>query len=71
MEVSVPGITLPGLGMSEGLGSVQLSVTDVIASRQVSRWTSEEQVGYMYRAFDLQGGAGGRLELEIEFLPYW
>ncbi|KAF8057744.1 SYT2 [Scenedesmus sp. PABB004] len=69
LEVSV---VLPGLALDDTLGSLTLAVSDIIASRQVSRWTGAEQAGYVHETYPLgAGGSQGRLELEIEFLPYW
>lgn len=53
------------------LGSVHMPLPDIIESVQVSRWTGEEQAGYMYRRFELANGDGASIELELEFLPYW
>lgn len=61
----------PGLALSDELGSVALSLPDIVESCQVSRWTRKQQAGYLHKAFTLVDGDGATLELEFEFLPYW
>lgn len=61
----------PSIGIDADLGSRSIAVADVIANRQVSRWTEELQAGYVYDQYDLHGSKSGSIELEIEFLPYW
>jgi hypothetical protein len=35
----------------------------------VSRWTGQEQAGYLHKTLPLGDGDGGMLEIEVEFLP--
>jgi hypothetical protein len=38
---------------------------------QVSRWTKQEQIGYLHKTLKLEDGDGASIEVEFEFLPYW
>lgn len=62
----------PSIAIDGEIGTVYLPVSKIIANKQTSRWTKVEETGYMYDDFGIGGEHGqARIELEIEFLPYW
>eukprot|EP00882_Tetradesmus_deserticola_P006163 GHRQ01006488.1.p1 GENE.GHRQ01006488.1~~GHRQ01006488.1.p1 ORF type:complete len:665 (+),score=277.92 GHRQ01006488.1:457-2451(+) len=62
----------PAMAIDDELGRVSIAVHDVIQHCQVSRWTKEEDAGYIYEEFPIGEKSGkARIELELEFLPYW
>lgn len=62
----------PAMTIDDELGRFTMAVRDIIQNVQVSRWSKEEDVGYVYDDFNIGGKSGkARIELELEFLPYW
>ncbi|KIZ05272.1 hypothetical protein MNEG_2693 [Monoraphidium neglectum] len=58
----------PGL-INDELGTLTIKLPDVLDSTMVSRWTGQEQAGYLHKTLPLGDGDGGMLEIEVEFLP--
>lgn len=59
------------LTADDELGSIVFKMPDLVEKKMVSRWTGREQYGYVYDTLELQDSGGGKLELEVEFLPHW
>jgi hypothetical protein len=71
-DMLVVSVMEPAMTLEDELGRFSIAVRDIIQNVQVSRWTKEEDAGYIYDDFPIGGKTGkARIELELEFLPYW
>ncbi|WIA11325.1 hypothetical protein OEZ85_011448 [Tetradesmus obliquus] len=71
-DTLVVSVMEPAMTIDDELGRFTMAVRDIIQNVQVSRWSKEEDVGYVYDDFNIGGKTGkARIELELEFLPYW
>jgi hypothetical protein len=71
-DTLVVSVMEPAMTLEDELGRFSIAVRDIIQNVQVSRWTKEEDAGYIYDDFPIGGKTGkARIELELEFLPYW
>jgi hypothetical protein len=71
-DTLVVAVMEPAMTIDDELGRFSIAVRDIIQNCQVSRWSKEEDAGYIYDDFPIGGKTGkARIELELEFLPYW
>jgi hypothetical protein len=71
-DTLVVSVMEPAMTLDDELGRFTIPVREIIQNVQVSRWTKDEDAGYIYDDFPIGGKSGkARIELELEFLPYW